>query len=81
MTRASTSNNSVVLRVDSANVLVVEIGEGYDMNPPQSFEIALQGPALAVTGVETGALTVTATAMILAGAMLVTRARRFEAER
>lgn len=35
------SNSSVNLRIDSNNVLVVEIGEGYDFNPDQSFTITL----------------------------------------
>lgn len=75
---SSSSNPAVGLRVDSATVLVVEISEGYDMNPPQTFEIALQGSELAVTGTETGTLAVVATAMIAAGAVLVGRARRLE---
>lgn len=37
----TSSNSSVNLRIDSANVLVVEIGEGYDFNPDQSFTITL----------------------------------------
>ncbi len=37
----NSSNPSVNLRIDSANVLVVEIGEGYDFNPDQSFTITL----------------------------------------
>lgn len=37
----TSSNTSVNLRIDSANVLVVEIGEGYDFNPDQSFTITL----------------------------------------
>lgn len=37
----TSSNSSVNLRIDSANVLVVEIGEGYDFNPSQSFTITL----------------------------------------
>lgn len=37
-----TSNNSSVnLRVDSDNILVVEIGEGFDFNPGTSFSITL----------------------------------------
>ena len=38
----SSSNASVNLRLDSANVLVVEIGEGYDFNPDQAFTITLK---------------------------------------
>lgn len=38
----SSSNPSVNLRIDSDNVLVVEIGEGYDFNPSQSFIITLE---------------------------------------
>ena len=37
----TSSNASVNLRIDSPNVLVVEIGEGYDLNPNQSFTITL----------------------------------------
>ncbi len=37
----SSSNSSVNLRVDSDNVLVVEIGEGYDFKPGQNFTITL----------------------------------------
>mgnify|MGYP001801156958 CR=1 FL=1 len=37
----TSSNSSVTLRLDSDNVLVVEIGEGYDFNPDQSFSITL----------------------------------------
>ena len=37
----SSSNSSVNLRVDSDKVLVVEIGEGYDFKPGQSFTITL----------------------------------------
>ena len=37
----TSSNPSVNLRIDSANILVVEIGEGYDFNPDQSFTITL----------------------------------------
>jgi len=40
---SSTSSNSAVsLRIDSDTVVVVEIAEGYDMNPPMSFSIALE---------------------------------------
>ena len=38
----SSSNPSVNLRIDAENVLVVEIGEGYDFNPEQAFTITLQ---------------------------------------
>lgn len=37
----SSSNSSVNLRIDSDKVLVVEIGEGYDFKPGQSFTITL----------------------------------------
>ena len=37
----TSSNSSVNLRVDSDNVVVVEIGEGYDFKPGQSFTITL----------------------------------------
>lgn len=37
----TSSNASVNLRIDAANVLVVEIGEGYDFNPDQAFTITL----------------------------------------
>ncbi len=37
----TSSNPSVNLRIDSDNILVVEIGEGYDFNPDQNFEIIL----------------------------------------
>lgn len=37
----SSSNSSVNFRIDSENVLVVEIGEGYDFKPGQSFTITL----------------------------------------
>lgn len=37
----SSSNASVNLRVDSDNVIVVEIGEGYDFKPGQNFTINL----------------------------------------
>lgn len=37
----TSSNSSVNLRIDSNRVLVVEIGEGYDFNPEQSFTITL----------------------------------------
>ena len=35
------SNASVNLRLDSDNILVVEIGEGYDFKPGQNFTITL----------------------------------------
>ncbi|MFK7950676.1 MAG: hypothetical protein AB8G11_24030 [Saprospiraceae bacterium] len=38
---ATSSNESVNLRIDSDKVLVVEIGEGYDFKPGQSFTITL----------------------------------------
>ena len=38
----SSSNSSVNLRIDAPNVLVVEIGEGYDFNPDQEFTITLK---------------------------------------
>lgn len=38
---ATSSNASVKLRIDSDKVLVVEIGEGYDFKPGQSFTISL----------------------------------------
>ncbi|WP_146105262.1 hypothetical protein [Polaribacter butkevichii] len=37
----TSSNSSVNLRIDSDTVLVVEIGEGYDFKPGQSFTITL----------------------------------------
>ena len=37
----SSDNASVGLRIDSDNVLVVEIGEGFDFNPGSTFEITL----------------------------------------
>ncbi len=37
----TSSNSSVNLRIDSDNILVVEIGEGYDFNPSQNFTITL----------------------------------------
>lgn len=37
----TSSNSSVTLRLDSDRVLVVEIGEGYDFKPGQSFTISL----------------------------------------
>ena len=78
VTGGSSSDGTVALRVDSPTVLVVEIGEGYDMNPPQSFEIALQGFELAVTGTEPGVLAAIAAMMIVTGAVLVSRARRLD---
>lgn len=35
------SNSSVDLRIDSDNILVVEIGQGYDFKPGQNFTITL----------------------------------------
>lgn len=35
------NNEAVNLRIDSESVLVVEIGEGYDFKPGQSFNISL----------------------------------------
>ena len=37
----TSSNSSVNLRIDSDKVVVVEIGEGYDFKPGQSFTITL----------------------------------------
>ena len=37
----TSSNSSVNFRIDSDKVLVVEIGEGYDFKPGQSFSITL----------------------------------------
>jgi hypothetical protein len=37
----TSSNANVTLRIDADNVLVVEIGAGYDFNPDQSFVITL----------------------------------------
>ena len=77
----SSSNSSVALRIDSPTVVVVEISEGYEMSPPRSFRIDVQGgsaPELALTGVETGGLAVAAVAMIAGGALMVRHARRFD---
>ncbi len=41
VTGFTSSNAAVNLRIDSDKVLVVEIGEGYDFNPDQSFTITL----------------------------------------
>ena len=41
ITSFSSSNSSVSLRVDSPTVVVVEITEGYSMNPGTSFNISL----------------------------------------
>ncbi|MEM9986020.1 MAG: hypothetical protein AAF804_13090 [Bacteroidota bacterium] len=38
----STDDAAVNLRIDSENVLVVEIGEGYDFNPDAAFTIQLE---------------------------------------
>lgn len=80
ITGASSTNSAVSLRVDSPTVVVVEIGEGYAMAPPLSFELTLEGAAateLAVTGTESTLLAVIAAVMILGGAMFVREARRF----
>lgn len=37
----TSSNSSVSLRIDSDSIIVVEISEGYDMNPGISFKIDL----------------------------------------
>ena len=37
----TSTNKSVSLRVDSPTVVVVEIGEGYDMSPGAAFTIDL----------------------------------------
>ena len=42
ITSGTSDNSSVSLRIDSDTVAVVEISEGYDMNPPMSFTINLQ---------------------------------------
>ena len=42
ITSGSSSNSSVSLRVDSDTVVVVEITEGYDMNPGMSFSIDIE---------------------------------------
>jgi len=42
ITSGTSDNSSVNLRIDSDTVAVVEISEGYDMNPPMSFTIELQ---------------------------------------
>lgn len=42
ITGFTSSNSSVSLRIDSDNVVVVQIAEGYDMNPPMSFTITLE---------------------------------------
>jgi len=42
ITSGTSDNSSVNLRIDSDTVAVVEISEGYDMNPPMSFTINLQ---------------------------------------
>ncbi len=39
---ATSTNSSVRLRIDSANVAVVEISEGYDMNPGAAFSLSLE---------------------------------------
>jgi len=42
ITSGTSSNSSVSLRIDSNTVVVVQIAEGYDMNPPMSFNISLE---------------------------------------
>lgn len=42
ISESASSNSSVRLRVDSANVVVVEISEGYDLNPGIAFTIDIQ---------------------------------------
>jgi len=42
ITSATSSNSSVSLGIDSDTVVVVQIAEGYDMNPPMSFSISLE---------------------------------------
>ena len=42
VTAASSSDASVRLRIETNKVLVVEIGEGFDFQPGQSFTITLQ---------------------------------------
>jgi len=42
ITNSTSTNSSVNLRIDSETVVVVEIAEGYDMNPPMSFSIRLE---------------------------------------
>ena len=42
ITSGTSDNSSVSLRIDSDTVAVVEISEGYDMNPQMSFTINLQ---------------------------------------
>lgn len=39
---SSSNNSSVSLRIDSPTVVVVEIGEAYDMNPGTAFTIDLE---------------------------------------
>lgn len=41
ISEGTSSNSSVSLRIDSDNVVVVVIGEGYDFKPGQSFTITL----------------------------------------
>ena len=43
ITSAATNNSSVNLRIDSETTVVVEISEGYDLKPGQSFFISLNG--------------------------------------
>lgn len=42
ITSGTSNNSSVALRVDSPTVVVVEISEGYDMNPGTAFTIDLE---------------------------------------
>ena len=42
ITGFTSSNSSVSLRIDSDFLVVVQIAEGYDMNPPMSFSITLE---------------------------------------
>lgn len=43
VTGFESSDETVRLRIDSPTVLVVEISEGYDMNPGTAFTITLEG--------------------------------------
>jgi len=42
ITGSTSSDSAVSLRIDSETTIVVEIAEGYDMNPPMSFSISLE---------------------------------------
>jgi len=42
ITGSTSSNSAVSIRIDSETVVVVEITEGYEMNPQMSFRISLQ---------------------------------------